>query len=156
MASENIGKLLREARINANISVEKISEELISLGFKAGKNTIYSWENGNSQPTPDALLYMCKRYHIRDVLDYFGYKAPNTTIEMILSDPHEQKVITAYRAQPDMQAPVDKLLGVEEERRLQAVAYGGGVHWETPKASDEELDKLAEEAEIKAILEDDD
>ena len=28
---------------------------------------------------------------------------------MILSDPHEQKVITAYRAQPDMQAPVDKL-----------------------------------------------
>ena len=70
--------------------------------------------------------------------------------------PHEQKVITAYRAQPDMQAPVDKLLGVEEERRLQAVAYGGGVHWETPKASDEELDKLAEEAEIKAILEDDD
>lgn len=156
MASENIGKLLREARINANISVEKISEELISLGFKAGKNTIYSWENGNSQPTPDALLYMCKRYHIRDVLDYFGYKAPNTTIEMILSDPHEQKVITAYRAQPDMQAPVDKLLGVKEERRLQAVAYGGGVHWETPKASDEELDKLAEEAEIKAILEDDD
>lgn len=70
--------------------------------------------------------------------------------------PHEQKVITAYRAQPDMQAPVDKLLGVKEERRLQAVAYGGGVHWETPKASDEELDKLAEEAEIKAILEDDD
>lgn len=40
--------------------------------------------------------------------------------------------------------------------KIQAVAYGGGVHWETPKASDEELDKLAEEAEIRALLDDDD
>ena len=64
MASENIGKLLREARINANISVEKISEELISLGFKAGKNTIYSWENGNSQPDSGcATVYVQKISH---------------------------------------------------------------------------------------------
>ena len=169
MASENIGKLLREARINANISVEEISEALISLGFKAGKNTIYSWENGNSQPTPDALLYMCKRYHIRDILDYFGYKAPNTTLEMILTNPHEQKVITAYRAQPDMQGPVDKLLGIWESKEeseesykmkyeleklekkeakegfIQKAAYGGkGV--ETDTLSTEEIAEIKEMA----------
>lgn len=160
MASENIGKLLREARINANISVEEISEALISLGFKAGKNTIYSWENGNSQPTPDALLYMCKRYHIRDILDYFGYKAPNTTLEMILTNPHEQKVITAYRAQPKMQEPVDRLLGIFEANDdkdpktkktviidSNLAAHGGGLLKAPSPPVDEHHKKVAEELE---------
>lgn len=75
---------------------------------------------------------------------------------------HEQKVITAYRAQPDMQGPVDKLLGISDDKemsggryRIQAAAYGGGVHWATPTASKEELEKLAKEAEIKSLMDDD-
>lgn len=39
--------------------------------------------------------------------------------------------------------------------KIQVAAYGGGVHWVTPTASKEELEKLAEEAEINSLLDDD-
>ena len=48
-------------------------------GFKASEKTIYSWENGNSQPTPDALLVMCRAYGVEDVLGTFGYAPEKPT-----------------------------------------------------------------------------
>lgn len=66
-----IGEILKEHRINAKISVKQISELLVSEGFKASEKTIYSWESGNSQPTPDALLTMCRAYGITDILSTF-------------------------------------------------------------------------------------
>lgn len=83
--------------------------------------------------------------------------------------PHEQEVITAYRAQPDMQGPVDKLLGIWESKEeseesykmkyeleklekkeakegfIQKAAYGGkGV--ETDTLSTEEIAEIKEMA----------
>ncbi len=69
----DIGTTLKKSRISAKISVKKISDILTEKGFKASESTIYSWENGNSQPTPGALLTMCKAYKIDDVLKTFGY-----------------------------------------------------------------------------------
>ena len=57
-----IGSTLKKYRNEAKISVKQISDILISKGFKASEKTIYSWESGNSQPTPDALLIMCDSY----------------------------------------------------------------------------------------------
>ena len=69
----SIGETLKKCRLEAGISVKEISDLLISKGFKASEKTIYSWENGNSQPSPDALLIMCKSYGVNDVLGTFGY-----------------------------------------------------------------------------------
>ena len=73
MSSTAIGSVLRSKRNEAGLSVEQVSDTLIGLGFKASQKTIYSWESGNSQPTPDALLAMCDIYKINDVLGAFGY-----------------------------------------------------------------------------------
>lgn len=70
---KDIGKTLKECRASAKISVKEISDLLTQKGYKASESTIYSWENGNSQPTPGALLTMCKIYGINNVLDTFGY-----------------------------------------------------------------------------------
>lgn len=67
------GEKLKQARLKAGVSVKEISSLLVAKGLRATPNTIYSWENNNSQPTPDALLCMCEKYHIVDPLDYFGY-----------------------------------------------------------------------------------
>lgn len=68
-----IGETLKKCRLESGISVKEMSDLLISKGFKASEKTIYSWESGNSQPSPDALLIMCKSYGITDVLGTFGY-----------------------------------------------------------------------------------
>lgn len=71
----SIGEILKKCRLESGKSVKDISDLLISKGFKASEKTIYSWENGNSQPTPSALLIMCKAYGIDDVLGTFGYNS---------------------------------------------------------------------------------
>ena len=45
-----VGETLRKCRIAAGKSVREMSELLTANGFKASEKTIYSWENGNSQP----------------------------------------------------------------------------------------------------------
>ncbi len=71
--NKNIGKILKESRIAAGISVKEISDLLMNKGYKASESTIYSWENENSQPTPGAFLIMCSAYNIKNVLNTFGY-----------------------------------------------------------------------------------
>ena len=73
----SIGEILKKCRLESGKSVKDISDLLISKGFKASEKTIYSCESGNSQPTPDALLIMCKAYGIADVLSTFGYAEPS-------------------------------------------------------------------------------
>ena len=92
MSSTAIGSVLRSKRNEAGLSVEQVSDALIGLGFKASRKTIYSWESGNSQPTPDALLAMCDIYKINDVLGAFGYI--NTAPEE--QEPNEEQTLISY------------------------------------------------------------
>ena len=98
MSSKEIGSILREIRTSRDMDVAHVSNVLISQGFKASVKTVYSWENGNSQPTPDALLALCTLYGISDVLSTFGYKkeaAPRESEELSES---EYLLIKGFRA----------------------------------------------------------
>lgn len=75
LPDKELGQCLKKAREDAGISVEEISNILTSMGFKAGRNTIYNWEGGISQPTPDALLHMCRIYNIKDILSFWRRRA---------------------------------------------------------------------------------
>lgn len=70
-----IGKTLKKYRISSKVSVKKISERLTAKGYKASESTIYSWENGNSSPTPGALLEMYRS------LDSYGQETVNIILE---------------------------------------------------------------------------
>ena len=69
----DFGNTLKKLREEAGVTVKTVSEHLTEKGFKASASTIYSWENNNSQPTPGALLVMCKLYKVPNVLEAFGY-----------------------------------------------------------------------------------
>lgn len=88
------GEKLKQARKDADVSVPEISRILESRGIRAKPNTIYSWESGNSQPSPDALLTMCERYNIFDPLAYFGYldEMPSDNLSH-----REKQIALAYR-----------------------------------------------------------
>ncbi|MEA5010434.1 MAG: helix-turn-helix transcriptional regulator [Angelakisella sp.] len=97
MSNNSIGSILKSKRSELGLSVSQVSDFLISNGIaRAGVKTIYSWENNNSQPTPDALLLLCKLYNIEDVLLTFGYSknsiSPNND-----NSPSEASLIKKYR-----------------------------------------------------------
>lgn len=112
----DIGKTLKEYRNAAKISVQRISDILTDKGFKASASTIYSWENGNSQPTPGALLAMCEVYGIEDVLKTFGYNSVKKDKDYPLTA-KERTHIKKYRVIDDHgKGLVDVVLETEYER----------------------------------------
>lgn len=103
-----IGETLKKCRLDANKTVKEISDLLISQGFKASEKTIYSWETGNSQPSPDALLIMCKAYGVTDVLGTFGYSSKTNEAE--------PSTLAAHKDGEDFTA--EELSKIEEYKRL--------------------------------------
>lgn len=73
MNSKKFGSAVKAIRLSAKKTVPQVSEHLSALGHKASEKTIYSWEAGRSQPTPDALLDLCVFCNVSDVLKSFGY-----------------------------------------------------------------------------------
>lgn len=115
----DIGATLKACRNNAKVSVKQISDILTEKGFKASESTIYSWENGNSQPTPGALLIMCRTYGVKDVLSTFGYEGYNDDGSIILNL-MEIEHIEKYRALDEHgKDMVDMVLEKEAERMSQ-------------------------------------
>ena len=112
----NIGETLRKYRNESKMTVKQISEILLEKGFKASEKTIYSWESGNSSPSPDALLAMCRAYGINDVLSAFGYNGYNEDGSIQLNI-HEIDLIEKYRNLDDYgKKAVDNILNQENLR----------------------------------------
>lgn len=81
MEPTKIGEKLKQARISAGYKVQEVSAALKAAGYdKASVKTVYSWESGNSQPSPDYFLKLCDLYGISDILGAFGYRAEKPTI----------------------------------------------------------------------------
>ena len=106
MDDKAFGAKLKSLRLSAGKTVPESSAYLISLGYRASEKTIYGWERGHSQPTPDTFLDLCKFYEVKDILGAFGYrKSPNATkaasgeepTQMMLA-PDEQQLVTDYRS----------------------------------------------------------
>ncbi|MBO5313168.1 MAG: helix-turn-helix transcriptional regulator [Clostridia bacterium] len=73
------------------------------------KNTAVSnWENGENSIDIETLLKLCEIFEVNITEMYGIYGIQNKY------SAKEEIVISAYRNKPEMQAAVDKLLGIEE------------------------------------------
>lgn len=115
---KTLGEVLREHRIKAGFTVKEISDLLINNGFKASDKTVYSWENNNSQPNPDAFLLLCEQYKIDNILESFGYQSIEETKKPIAEpSPFELDMIKKYRRlDRHGKKIVDAVLGIENDR----------------------------------------
>ena len=93
MDDKEFGTKLKDIRTFSGHSVPEISAHLISLGYKASEKTVYSWEAGRSQPTPDAFLDFCRYCGVTDVMSAFGYKKVLGTDESAPRNELEREVI---------------------------------------------------------------
>lgn len=96
MKRKSIAEGLKEMRQNAKMSVKEISKILTDKGYRASEKTIYSWESGRSEPSPEVLLNMCTAYHVDDVLLAFGYDGYNEDGTLSLNM-YEIDIIEKYR-----------------------------------------------------------
>ena len=112
MNYERLGNLLREARSNAKLTQPDVASKL-GVTFQ----NVSSWERGKSKIDIDTLMRLCELYHISFVHILESANGTSyTTYAVPIFTPHEQSVISAYKAQPKaVQDAVDRMLDVPEE-----------------------------------------
>lgn len=71
--NKSIGSILRQARKDADISVNDVVLYLEENGINTAAKTIYGWENDSARPSINTFLLLCKKYGIKDILKTFGY-----------------------------------------------------------------------------------
>ena len=116
MKNPKIAEKLKYYRKLNKLSVQDVQTYLEENNVTAAIKTIYGWESGQTQPSADTLMLLCRLYHIEYILETFGYKKSSEdsekTNEKLLientaeSDPsekystHEIELINAYRKNP--------------------------------------------------------
>lgn len=124
-----------------------------------------------SQPTPDALLHMCRIYNIKDILSFFGYKKSAPTeaearIEDLINSQRGQALLSKYSvltepAQGRVDAtvndiwsnPVNRIDQQPQEpstnaRTIEYAAWGVGPTTSTVNVDEETL-RAAEEDRLR-------
>jgi len=107
MSRETIAKVLKRLRIQSGLTADQVGELL----GKSGK-TVNAWENNRGQPDAEALMMLCDIYKVQNILEEFK-DVPER--KQILPSKKEECLILAYRAHPEMQDAVNRLLGIEKQ-----------------------------------------
>ena len=106
--SKELGIVLKDRRRTKSLTVKYVSNYLINKGFKASIKTIYSWECGNSEPAPAALLTLCEIYEIDNVLETFGYATTETLVPLPEYSDEENDLIMFFRSLSDKEKDLFK------------------------------------------------
>lgn len=101
----SIGTKIRDARLAMNLTQDELAKRI-----GVSKNAISNYENGVSTPKVELLCAIMKNLHVD--ANYI-YDVSDSSRSLIPLSPHERQVLISYRAHPEAQPFVDKLLGVE-------------------------------------------
>lgn len=139
------GNILRELRKSQGLTQGELAAEL-GVVF----STISMYERKERLPDIETLINLCNFFNV-DANYLLGLGAkPKNTINLT---PHESKVMSAYRTQPEMQPAVDRLLGVADDSKIILYAAAKSAENRKPQIIEKSVDKWEE---IKATPDTDD
>ncbi len=112
MKNNKIGQMLKRYRKLNSLSVGDVVLELQDrYGVNVAEKTVYGWESNQAHPTSDVFVALCDIYRINNITDVFNSnesKGFHITAE-------ERQLIEQYRAYPEMQAVIRKLLNMDND-----------------------------------------
>lgn len=110
MKNNKIGNMLKKYRKMNSLSVGDVVLELQDrYGVNVAEKTVYGWESNQAHPTTDVFVALCDIYRINNITDVFNSDEPKGF--HITSE--ERQLIEQYRAYPEMQSVIRKLLNMD-------------------------------------------
>ena len=107
----NIGELIRNRRLELKLTLGQVGDMV-----GVSKSTVKKWEDGFiSNMKRDKIALLANALQIQPVSLITGElisTSKSDEYDFILSE-WEKRLISAYRAKPEMQPAIDKLLGIE-------------------------------------------
>lgn len=124
---------------------EGITQRQLSEATKISTGNISDWKSGKSAPKPEAISKIA--CFLNCSTDYLLGRMTAPEQPMQFQTTKEQQLIAAYKAHPELQPAIDKLLGIEEETETGRAAARSD--------NDELIGKLkVSKSKVKAALED--
>ena len=105
--SEEIAKNLMFYRKRAGLTQKQLADTL-----HVTKTSVSNWETAKNAMDIETLFAICDLLNV-SVKEMYGKYVPELDDQNITY--HERNVLRAYRAQPEMQAAVDRLLNVSDD-----------------------------------------
>ena len=107
-----IGKLIKQKRTELGYSLEQLGQFV-----GVAKSTVKKWEDGNiSNMGRDKIAKLAKMLNVSPLeFIYDDAELVSAYPPSFRLTPHEENLILAYRAKPELQAAVDKLLDIGAE-----------------------------------------
>lgn len=106
MPDENFSKTLKKLRIMAGLSQGDVCRI-----FNIKQSRISGWETGNSAPSAEMFLKLCKLYGVKDVLATFGYRSLEERNKEPEQKNHELELVNKIKSlDPDMTSLLIKLI----------------------------------------------
>ena len=124
---------------------EGITQRQLSEATKISSGNISDWKSGKSAPKPEAISKIA--CFLNCSTDYLLGRTAAPEQPMQFQTTKEQQILAAYKAHPELQPAIDKLLGIEEETETGRAAARSD--------NDELIGKLKiSKSKVKAALED--
>ena len=92
---------------------EGITQRQLSEATKISSGNISDWKSGKSAPKPEAISKIA--CFLNCSTDYLLGRTTAPEQPMQFQTTKEQQILEAYKAHPELQPAIDKLLGIEEE-----------------------------------------
>ncbi len=92
---------------------EGITQRQLSEATKISTGNISDWKSGKSAPKPEAISKIA--CFLNCSTDYLLGRTSAPEQPMQFQTTKEQQILAAYKAHPELQPAIDKLLGIEEE-----------------------------------------
>ena len=122
-----------------------ITGSQLASGIGVSTGNIFDWKSGRSAPKPEAICKIAE--YLNCSTDYLLGRTPTPEQPMQFQTTKEQQILAAYKAHPELQPAIDKLLGIEEETETGRAAARSD--------NDELIGKLkVSKSKVKAALED--
>ncbi len=90
-----------------------ITQRQLSEATKISTGNISDWKSGKSAPKPEAISKIA--CFLNCSTDYLLGRTTAPEQPMQFQTTKEQQILAAYKAHPELQPAIDKLLGIEEE-----------------------------------------
>ncbi len=114
MHDKSIGRTLRYYRKAAQLTIADVIEIFrTEYDIHYTNKAIYSWESGQSQPSADTFLILCKMYDIHNIIESMEYVCKTEKTPLILTE-NEEKIILQYRKNKNLRPAINKLFDIEE------------------------------------------
>lgn len=90
-----------------------ITGSQLASGIGVSTGNIFDWKSGRSAPKPEAICKIAE--YLNCSTDYLLGRTTAPEQPMQFQTTKEQQILLAYKAHPELQPAIDKLLGIEEE-----------------------------------------